>query len=73
MELLFFAGGIVVGGIVVILINNYHIITGTIDVDHNTNLCKVKIESNELLTTRKKRVNFTVNHDAKISREEQGL
>lgn len=73
MDILFFAGGVVVGSIVVTLVNNYHIITGTIDVDHNTNLCKVKIETDELLTTRKKRVNFTVNHEAKISREEQGL
>lgn len=73
MELLFFAGGIIVGGIAVTLANNYHIISGTIDVDHTTNMCKVKIETDELLTTRKKKVNFRVNHEAKISREEQGL
>ena len=75
--MLFPIGGILLGAIVGSLLEKYvkkHTKThGVIDVDHNTGQCKVKITSADLSDRKTKKAIFTINHDAKISREEHIL
>ena len=73
MEIIFLLGGAFLGATVYYAIENRTKIHGIIDVDHNTQQCKVNIISSELSDRRTKTVVFMVNHDAVISRDEQGL
>lgn len=71
MEILLIIIGIIIG----IIFEKFRdaMITeiGTIDVDHETGLCKLNVTSDQINNVNTKKVIFTVNHDAKISREEQ--
>ena len=74
MELVLAVIGGAIGGIIYQIIRtNKHRICGFIDVDHTNGMCKVRITSDELDNRKVKKVVFNVNHDAKISREEQSL
>ena len=74
---LFIAGGAaigaVIGSVIEKLMKKHTKTHGVIDVDHNTEQCKIRITSAELSDRRTKKAIFTINHDAKISREEQVL
>lgn len=71
--ILFLIGGFMGGFIFAWIDDVLHKTCGVIDVDHNTEQCKVRITSNEISNRKNKKVSFKVNHDAKISREEQML
>ena len=46
---------------------------GIIEVDHDTEQCKIHITSNDLSNRKTKKAVFKINHDAKISRDEHTL
>lgn len=73
MEFIFFAGGVVVGIAIIIFISRHNKICGFIDIDHNNELCQVHTTSEDLTNRKTKKAVFIINHDAKISREEQVL
>lgn len=73
MEFIFFIGGIILGVIFTLIYKSRERIHGIVHVDHNTDQCIFSITSNRLSNRNKKIAVFMINHDAKISREEQGL
>ena len=73
MEYLFLVGGIILGIVISIIFKSKNKIYGVIEVDHNTDMCKVHITSDELSNPNSKKAIFVIDHDGKISREEQGL
>ena len=74
MEFIFFAVGGFLGGFIWAAIKDWlHETVGVIEVDHQTEQCKIRITSNDLSNRKIKKAVFKVNHDAKISREEHGL
>ena len=73
MEFIFLVGGVLAGSILTNLLGRRNKICGIIDVDRHNNLCKIHITSDELSNIKNKKVIFTINHDAIISREEQTL
>ncbi len=73
MEFIFLAGGVIGGFILSKLIRRHSKICGVIDVDHRTEMCKVRITSADLSNRKSKTAVFKINHDAIISREEQTL
>lgn len=73
MNILFFIGGVLLGVIFSRILRNRERIHGVIHIDHTTEQCVFNITSNELSNPKKKIAVFVINHDAEISREEQGL
>ena len=73
MEVLIFIAGLILGIISTIIYKNREIIHGIIYVDHETEQCVFNIRSAELSNPKKKTAVFVISHDAKLSREEQGL
>ncbi len=73
MDVLFFLGGVFVGFIFTILIKDNTKTYGIMLVDHENKLCKVHVTSNDLVDHRTKKVVLKVDHNANLSREEQGL
>ena len=74
MDYIFVAiGGAIIGIMSVLLLALKNKTHGIIEVDHNTEQCKIRITSAELSNRKTKKVIFTVNHDARISRENQTL
>ena len=73
MEYLFLAGGIILGIIMTLIYKSREKIDGIVHVDHNTEQCVFSLTSNELSNRNKKIAVFVINHNANISREEQGL
>lgn len=71
MEILLIIIGVIIGIIFEKIMTAMITEIGTIDVDHVTGLCKLNVTSDQINKTSTKRVVFTVNHDAQISREEQ--
>lgn len=69
--------GIIIGVILSIIFinikNRYSIITGVIEVDIQSNLCKFHITSSELSNLKTKKAMFKVIHNVDLSREEQIL
>lgn len=63
----------IIGCIFQILWNLRYYGYGQIDVDSNTNQCRVHLNPNDLGNRKIKKVILKVNHDVKISREEQSL
>ena len=68
--LLFFILGIIVGMIILKIITNSRIVTGVVQIDHETGLCRFKITNETLSNPKCQRVIFDVQHDAKISDED---
>lgn len=66
-------GGVLLGVFAEKIYENHMKTHGVIEVDHDTEQCKIHITSDELSNRKTKKVIFIVNHDAKISREEQIL
>lgn len=73
MGLLYFIGGIVLGVIIMLIHRSRERIHGIVHVDHDTEQCIFSLTSDQLSNRKKKIAVFVINHDAKISREEQGL
>ena len=73
MEILTLIGGAVGGILIGLIIEKHSKICGVIDVDHRTEMCKVRITSADLSNRKSKTAVFKINHDAIISREEQTL
>ena len=74
---LYIAGGAVLGAIIGSILEKIFMKNtkthGVIEVDHNTEMCKVRITSSDLSDRKTKKAIFVVNHDVKISRDEQSL
>lgn len=73
MEFIFFLGGIVLGVIFTLIFKSRERIHGIVHVDHDTEQCTFSITSDQLSKRDKKIAVFYINHNAKISREEQSL
>ena len=73
MEFLFFIGGVILGVVITLIYRSRERIHGIVHVDHNTEQCMFSVTSNELSNRNKKIVVFLINHNAELSREEQGL
>lgn len=73
MELLFFIGGVVLGIVIMLIHRSRERIHGIVHVDHNTEQCIFSITSDQLSKRKNKIAVFMINHNADISREEQGL
>lgn len=73
MEILIFLGGVILGFIFSKFSKRQEKTYGFIDVDHETGLCRVRITSGELSNHKTRKAMFRINHDANISREDQGL
>lgn len=65
--------GFIAGFVIKMIIDAHRTAIGVIDVDHRTEMCRVKITSSDLSKIQCKTALFRVNHNAKISRDEQGL
>lgn len=65
--------GVILGIIFVTIKNKFITIGGVIEVDNQSNLCKVHITSTELSNLKTKKVMFKVVHNIDLSREEQLL
>ena len=68
--LLFFILVVIVGTIILKIVNNSRIVTGIVQIDHETGLCRFKITNETLSNPKCQRVIFDVQHDAKISDED---
>ena len=73
MEFLIFVAGILLGVIISTILRNRERVHGIIHIDHVTEQCVFNITSADLSDPKKKIAVFVINHDAKISREEQTL
>ena len=73
MEFLYFIGGVLLGVVFMKIRSARERIHGVIEVDHQTEQCKIHITSEELSNPKKKIAAFVIKHDAKISREKQSL
>ena len=78
MQLLYIFIGLLIGIIISVLYFKFNIKTvGYIDVDIQSNLCKVHISTDDLSNNKTKKAIFRVNHEVKVvdiySREEQTL
>lgn len=73
MEILIFIGGLIAGIILTVCYKNMEIIHGIIYVDHKSEQCMFNIRSDELSNPKKKTAVFIIDHNADLSREEQGL
>lgn len=73
MELLFFIGGVVLGIVIMLIHRSRERIHGIVHIDHNTEQCIFSITSDQLSNRKNKIAVFMINHNADISREEQGL
>lgn len=73
MAFIFFLGGLILGVIATLIFKSRERIHGVINIDHETEQCAFSLISTELQNKKKKIAVFYINHDAKLSREEQGL
>lgn len=73
MEFIFFIAGVILGIIFMQILKSRERIHGIVHVDHNTEQCIFSITSDQLSNRKKKIAVFIINHDAKISRDEQSL
>ena len=74
MSLLIFLGGVVIGVAATIIFTRKNKTYGFIDVDHNNDLCRVRITSEEVADRKNKTAVFRIIHDVDLSsREEQVL
>ena len=73
MGLLIFIGGVIVGILAMFIYTRRERIHGVIHLDHSTQQCLINITSDELSNPKKKIAVFMIDHNAEISRKEQGL
>lgn len=70
MGLLYFVGGVVIGIVLTMIFKRRYKTYGIIEVDHQSELCKVRLTSNELQDRKTTKVIFDVKHDATIISDE---
>ena len=68
--LLFFILGIIMGMIILKIITNSITVTGVVQIDHETGLCRFTITNETLSNPKCQKAIFDVQHDAKISDED---
>ena len=73
MEILIFVGGMILGIIGTLIFKSRERIHGVVNIDHETEQCIFSLTSDQLSKRDKKIAVFYINHNAKISREEQAL
>ena len=73
MEYLIFIGGVIIGFIFSRILSKRERIHGVIHIDHNTDQCVINLTSEQLKDHKKKIAALYIDHNADISREEQGL
>lgn len=73
MEFIFLLGGVLLGVILTLIYKSRERIHGVVHVDHNTKQTVFEITSGQLTKCNKKIAVFYIDHNAQISREEQGL
>lgn len=73
MEILIFLVGVILGVIGTMIYRSRERIHGIVHVDHETEQCLVNLSSEQLADCKKKIAVFYIDHEAKFSREEQGL
>lgn len=73
MEFIFLIGGVILGVILTLIYKSRERIHGVIHIDHDTEQCTFNITSDQLTKRDKKIAVFYIDHNAQISREEQGL
>ena len=73
MAILHIIGGVIIGLIISRIMRNRERIHGIIHVDHETEQCVFSLTSSDLSDRKKKIAVFVINHNANISRKEQGL
>lgn len=71
--LLFFAIGLIVGMVIMIVNYKRQTMYGKINVDHYSELISIFADRDELKKMYKKRAIFTIDHNAIISRDEHTL
>ena len=70
---LFFAIGLIIGMIIMIVIYKHQTTYGEIKIDHYSELIGIFADKDELKILYKKRAIFTIDHNAVISRDEHIL
>ena len=73
MAILHIIGGVILGIIISRIMRNRERIHGIVHVDHETEQCIFSLTSADLSDRKKKIAVFVINHNANISRKEQGL
>lgn len=73
MEILIFLGGLILGVVSTMIYKSRERIHGLVHVDHETEQCVFSLTSDQLTDRKKKIAVFLINHEAKFSRDEQGL
>lgn len=73
MEILIFLVGVTLGIMGTMIYRSRERIHGIVHVDHETEQCLVNLSSEQLADRKKKIAVFYIDHEAKFSREEQGL
>ena len=73
MEILLVLVGVIIGIVLTKLFKRDNTIYGTIDVEEESGLCRFRINDGGLIDRKVKKATFLINHDAIISRDEQGL
>lgn len=73
MEILIFLIGLILGIAGAMIYKSRERIHGLIHVDHETEQCLVNLSSEQLADRKKKIAVFYIDHEAKLSRDEQGL
>ena len=73
MEFIFLIGGIILGIVTTLIHKSRERIHGIVHVDHDTEQTIFSITSDQLADRKKKIAVFYINHNAQISRKEQGL
>lgn len=67
---LFFILGIVLGILINNILRNKRTVTGVVQIDHETGLCRFCVEREDLSNPNCRMVIFTVQHDAKITEQD---
>lgn len=73
MEYIFYVVGIFIGIIISKILDSRKETHGIIEIDHDTEQCKLHITSNDLKNRKTQKAIFIIDHDAVISREEHIL
>ena len=73
MVVLYVIGGMILGIVLMKILNRESGVYGVIDIEEESGLCRFRIEDYGLVDKKVKKAIFIINHDVKISRDEQGL
>lgn len=81
VPIIFFVLGFIIGRILIKIANNRIQVTGVVQIDHQSGLCRFRVENETLSDLKCKKVVFRVDHNAIInedtvftnSQEKQGL